>query len=108
VSVTAECSRHNHSDYNALGRDGGKRPLRIHRPEQNLDLEAWREFHGWDVHSARAAVTIEYDPATQACGCTVEGIVPACPRLLEADVDYHGRPRLTDTVAPGPFGEECV
>ena len=93
----------NLSDYNGLGRDGGKGPFRIHRPEQNLDLDAWREFCGWDTHSTRVAISATYDPATQACECAVDGPLPACPRRPEADMDYHGRARAGDIVAPGPF-----
>jgi len=95
----------NHSDYNVLGRDGGKGPFRIHRPEQNLDLDAWREFHDGDTRSARAAVTVVLDPALQTCHCSIDGTLPACPRLPEADLDYRGRPRPDGAVLPGPFAE---
>lgn len=97
----------NHSDYNALGRDDGNGPFRIHRPEQNLDLEAWREFQACDTHSTRVEIAAAYDPATHACGCTIDGPLPACPRLPEAEVDYHGRRRTADTVAPGPFAAQA-
>ncbi len=93
----------NHADFNALGRDGGKGPLRIHRPEQNLDLDTWREFHDWDTHSTHAAITVHFNHETQGCECTVDGPLPACPPLPEAWWDYHGRKHTGDTVAPGPF-----
>jgi len=93
----------NYSDYNVLGCDGGKGPFRIHRPEQNLDLDAWREFHGWDKHSARATVTVTFGHDSQTCSCTVAGALPVCPRLPEAQVDYYGQPRAEGAVCPGPF-----
>ncbi len=96
----------NLSDYNVFGRDAALGPLRIHRPEQNLDLDAWREFHAWDTRSTHAKIAVTYDPGTHDCSFTVDGTLPACPRLPEADVDYHGQRRPGDTVAPGPFAKE--
>jgi hypothetical protein len=93
----------NHCDYNALGRDGGKGPFRIHRPEQNLNLDAWREFHDCDTHSTQAEIAVIYNPDTHTCDLSVDGPVPECPRLPEAELDYYGRRRTGNTVAPGPF-----
>jgi hypothetical protein len=38
--------------------------LRISHPEpfQNLDLEAWKEFHGWDINGGMADITVAFDP----------------------------------------------
>ena len=96
----------NLSDYNGFGRDAGQGPFRIHRPEQNLDLDAWREFCRWDTHSTHAAIAVAFDSTALICKCTVDGPLPACPRLPEAEVDYHGRQRTADTVAPGPFADQ--
>ena len=95
----------NHSDYNALGRDGGEGPFRIHRPEQNLDLDAWREFQNCDTHSARVAVTVVHEPTAQSCTLTIDGALSTCPLMPEASVDYNGQLRAEDTVLPGPFAD---
>jgi hypothetical protein len=38
--------------------------LKISHPEpfQLLDLEAWKEFHGWDIHGGMADITVAFDP----------------------------------------------
>ncbi len=70
-----------------------------------LDLDAWREFHEWDTHSARAAVTVVREPTVQSCVLTVDGALPTCSRLPEADEDYYGRPRPEGAFWPGPFAK---
>lgn len=38
--------------------------LKISHPEpfQLLDLEAWKEFHGWDLNGGLAEITVSFDP----------------------------------------------
>jgi parallel beta-helix repeat protein len=93
----------NSAEGNYFGRNGEKGPLRIHRPEENLDLDAWREFHGWDLNGARADVTIEFDAETFELACSVGGAAPTCQALPEANIDFTGVTRPSATTVPGPF-----
>lgn len=91
------------SDGNVFGTDGNQGPLRIHRPEENLDLDAWREFHGWDRNGARAEVSVTFDRGGFLLSCTVSEPAPACSVLPEAQADYLGAPRRGHTTVAGPF-----
>jgi len=62
-------------------------------------------YREWDTHSAVTAVTVTFDPAMLTCDCTVNDPLPTCPPLPEAELDYHGRPRMENTVLPGPFAK---
>lgn len=95
----------NASDWNIFGRNGGNGPLRIHRPEENLDIDAWREFHGLDVKSTWADVNVSFDADTLTLACTVNGMLPACPVMPEANIDFHGELRPASTTIPGPFAQ---
>jgi hypothetical protein len=80
-----------------------ERPFRIHRPEENMDLATWREFHGQDVNSVKCDVTVEFNPETLELACAVDAPPPACPVLPEASITYGGAARGGTTTVPGPF-----
>ncbi len=60
---------------------------RIHDPEEWLDFETWREFHGWDNTGALAEVQIEWDPRTMQ---------------LSLRADW---PKADEGDPPGPFAD---
>lgn len=91
------------SDGNLFGTDSNQGPLRIHRPEENLDLDAWREFHGWDRNGARADVAVAFDREKALLSCTVSEPPPTCAILPEAKADYFGATRGGHTTVAGPF-----
>jgi hypothetical protein len=53
----------NFADRNLLGTFRKPAPLRIQNPAELLNLEAWRDFHGWDVNGREVEVEAELDPA---------------------------------------------
>lgn len=51
----------NHSDGNLFGAFREKGPLRIQRPYERLDLQAWREFHDWEAAGRCVEVQADLD-----------------------------------------------
>lgn len=54
----------NFSDGNRFGSFSEPGALRIQRPYERLDLEAWKEFHGWEATGTIASIEAYLDLAT--------------------------------------------
>jgi hypothetical protein len=92
------------SDYNIFwgSRDPGE--FRLHACEEYLDLEAWREFHGLDLHSSELPVEIEFDPASLTVRISVGAPLPEAEIIPGLESDFAGALRVGTTIA-GPFAE---
>jgi hypothetical protein len=95
----------NVSDHNLFCRSRDPGPFRIHQPQENLDLAAWQEFHGWDLHSAECDVRAELDAESLELTWSVAGDVPACSPVAGVSEDFCGEARHERFVVPGPFAE---
>ena len=51
----------NFADGNLFGKLKRHGPLRIQHPDERLNLETWREFHGWDIHGRAVGVEAHLD-----------------------------------------------
>ena len=51
----------NSADGNLFGTFTRPAPLRIQQPDERLNLAAWREFHGWDVHGRNVEIDAQLD-----------------------------------------------
>ena len=80
-------------------------PLRIHVPEENLNLEAWCEFRGWDVNGGACRVEAELDRSALTMTWNVQGGVPECNGVEGMNEDFTGHARAGKAVRPGPFAQ---
>jgi hypothetical protein len=103
-NVFAECPRRilfgraeeNRADGNLFDARDDRTSLCIEHPSPQalLDLAAWREFFGHDVHGTQGRVAASFDPETLTLGVSVEGDLPE-PQPVD-ELGEGERP-------PGPF-----
>jgi hypothetical protein len=80
--------------------------LRVLRPEPQewLDLEYWRDQHGWDKSGAMSELDVAYDIESLELTLVPRDKLPRLTLFNNIDTDLFGRaanaPRL-----PGPFAD---
>jgi hypothetical protein len=95
---------YNESDGNVFSRMPGTGFLRILRPEPQewLDLEYWRQQHGWDKAGAMVPLEVAFDAETLELTLTPRGALPELPLFNGIDTDMFGRAAGTRRL-PGAF-----
>ena len=90
----------NVSDGNLFDADNDRASFAVRYlvPEPFVDLAAWQEYFGFDVHSTQAQIEADFDVETLGLTWKIDGPLPEC-QLVEV---LHEDPRKT----PGPFREE--
>jgi len=68
-------------------------------PKATLNLAAWQEYFGFDLHSSQAEIQAEFDPDRLELTWRIRGPLPQC-QPVEALHERFPRP------CPGPFDEE--
>ena len=99
-------SASNQSDGNVFSRMGGGGFLRILRPEPQewLDLEFWRDQHGWDKAGAMAELDVAYDIEKLELTLVPRGKLARVPLFNNIDTDLFGRAAGAPR-PPGPFAD---
>lgn len=96
-------NQYNEADGNLYaGMPGGFLRILFPEPQQWLDLEASREFHGWEKTGQTGRIRITFDPDTLALsieGKSDFGLVKPIGEILE---DFFGKPVSGERI-PGPF-----
>jgi hypothetical protein len=96
---------HNQADGNVYsGVPSGFLRILSPPPQQWLDLQAWREFHGWDKDGAMAEFSGSFDPGELRLTLTLKGDLAKLPVFNGIDTDFFGA-RTGAARIPGPFGE---
>jgi hypothetical protein len=54
----------NTTDGNIFGKFNQQAPLRIQIPDERLNLEAWRDFFGWELQGYECSLQVEIDQST--------------------------------------------
>ena len=101
-------NEHNQTDGNVYitgpGRAGYLR-IMAPPPQQWLDIDAWREFYGWDKHgTVGAAEEISFDPDKLELTLLPRGEWPKVAIFNSVDTDLFGA-AAADTRSPGPFAD---
>ncbi len=112
-NVFAGCARaaiefaneHNQADGNVYsGVPAGFLRILTPAPPQWLDLQAWREFHGWDKGGAMAEVSAVFDPDKLRLMMAIKGDVARSAVFNGIDTDFFGA-RTGSPRMPGPFAD---
>ncbi len=72
--------------------------------KQFLDLNAWREAHGWDKDGAVANMQIDFDPDSLQLTISSSQPFPLVPVVNHIQNDMFGEP-TGDSRAPGPVAD---
>jgi len=96
---------HNQADGNLYaGMPAGFLRITTPPPQQWLDLEAWREFHGWDKSGGTAEVEASFDPEALELSLAVKGALAKVPAVEKIESDFAGG-EAGAVRAPGPFAD---
>jgi hypothetical protein len=86
-------------------RGGGYLRILAPEPQQWLDLQAWREFYGWDKNGALGtAEEITFDPDRLELTLAPRGEWPKVPVFNSVDTDWFGVATGAKR-SPGPFAD---
>jgi hypothetical protein len=110
----------NISDYNLIGNSHLPKPFRLglasedggltasrkgSRYPEHLDLAAWRNRYGYDVHSLEANITAEFNADTLELLWSVYGETCEGEPIEGMEHDFWDRSTTGRPVVPGPFGD---
>lgn len=94
---------HQRIDGNAYAGQCQPGPLRIHEPAENLHLQAWRDFHGWDARGDCVAVRCSLDRDSLELTVTVDGELPRLKPVPTCMTGLDGAVRKPEGNPPGPW-----
>ena len=93
----------NQSDGNLFDRRDDPTSLCVEHPEPRaiLNLDAWQEYYGFDVHGRQAPIEADFDPQTLTLTLAVDGEIPPCAGVAELHDGQEGRPPGPVDLKPG-------
>ncbi len=106
VATSRYVSLHNsdsHCEANAYAGPAEPGPFRLLRDDEWLDLDAWRQFHGFEDLGGEVRAKAGLDADSLKLDLALPDGLPAHTTQLEAQPDWFGRTRAPDAQIPGPF-----